>query len=157
MDPHHGRLAGALGRLIHVRLDLALTHGLVDVSRRARRLGKSGAWKCGADRTACHDLQELVPVHAICRIFFHEFLLPICDHGVKVDPAAYANDTKIKRNGTLVCTPPATASSVEAEEAAGTIGTYVFRGTTPARPGRQMIVSRVGRAFNWPPVSPAVP
>jgi hypothetical protein len=40
-------------------------------------------------------------------------------------------------------------------KAAGTIGTYVFRRTTPARPGRNTVVSRVGRAFNRPPVSSA--
>lgn len=36
---NHGWFAVAGGRLVHVRLDLALAHGLVDVRRGAWRLG----------------------------------------------------------------------------------------------------------------------
>ena len=39
------------------------------------------------------------------------------------------------------------ATSTEGK-AAGTIGTLAFQG--PARPGQQMVVARVGRAFSWP-------
>ena len=74
VEQDHGRLAGAQGRLVHVRLDLALTDGLIDMACRARRLGVSHPRQCRADRTARHDLRELLPVQAMCRMYFHNCL-----------------------------------------------------------------------------------